>query len=308
MLSLDPLIERGYGYPLLYQSGETFHGQPMHDRQHPHDFVSELAATYSYKFDDRNSFFFYAGYPGEPALGPPMYLHRPSAANNPDAPIGHHWQDSSHITFGVLTAGFTHSKFKLEASAFKGREPDENRWAFDAPKLDSFSGRLSFNPNKEWAFQISYGYLKKPEPAEPEIKVTRRLTASAIYNKVFNEDRAWSNSFVWGQNHNDEGRTNAILFESNYEFYKNNIFGRLEQVQKNSHELDLAASHPEGNFWVGAYSIGYLRDIVKGKAIDVGIGTMATFNTNPSSISGFYGGTSHAGWQVFIRLRVSKLD
>jgi len=306
MLSLDPLIERGYGYPLLYQSGETYRGQPMHDRQHPHDFVSELAATYSYKLDDRNSIFFYVGYPGEPALGPPMYLHRPSAASNPDAPIGHHWQDATHITFGVLTAGFTRDKFKFEASAFKGREPDENRWAFDAPKLDSFSGRLSFNPNKEWAFQISYGYLKNPEPAEPEIRITRRFTASAIYNKVFSDERNWSSAFVWGQNHNDGGRTNAILFESNYEYYKNNIFGRFEQVQKNSHELDLASPHPEGNSWVGAYSLGYLRDVLKDKGIDVGIGTTATINTNPSSIRTFYGETTHAGWQVFVRLRVSK--
>jgi hypothetical protein len=173
-----------------------------------------------------------------------MYLHRPSGMNNPDAPIGHHWQDASHITFGVLTAGFTHDKFKFEASTFKGREPDENRWAFDSPKLDSFSGRFSFNPTKEWAFQVSYGYLKNPEPAEPDVRILRRTTASAIYNKSFSENRNWSNTFVWGQNHSDEGRTNALLFESNYEFFKNSIFGRAEQVQKNAHELALPSPHP----------------------------------------------------------------
>lgn len=306
MLSLDPIIERGYGYPLLYQSGETFHGRPLHDRQHPHDFISELAATYSYKFSDKDSFYFYAGLPGEPALGPPMYLHRPSGMNNPDAPIGHHWQDATHITFGVLTAGFAHDKFKFEASAFKGREPDENRWAFDSPKLDSFSGRVSFNPTKEWAFQVSYGYLKNPEPAEPDVRIMRRATASAIYNKAFADGRNWSNTFVWGQNHTDEGRTNAILFESNYEFHKNSVFGRMEQVQKNAHELALPAPHPEGNLWVQAYSLGYLRELVKDKGIDVGLGGMATFNANPASISTFYGGTRHAGWQLFVRLRPSK--
>jgi len=307
MFSLDPIIERGYGYPLLFQSGETFHGQPLHDRQHPHDFISELAATYSYKIDDKNSFYFYAGLPGEPALGPPMYLHRPSGMNNPDAPIGHHWQDASHITFGVLTAGFTHDKFKFEASAFKGREPDENRWAFDSPKLDSFSGRFSFNPTKEWAFQISYGYLKNPEPAEPDVRILRRTTASAIYNKSFSENRNWSNTFVWGKNHSDEGRTNALLFESNYEFFKNSLFGRAEQVQKNAHELALPSPHPEGNFWVQAYSLGYLRDVVRDKGVDVGIGGMATFNVNPASIGDFYGGTTHGGWQLFMRLRPSKM-
>jgi hypothetical protein len=31
-------------------------------------------------------------------------MHRPSQ-HDPDAPIGHHWQDSTHITFGVATLG-----------------------------------------------------------------------------------------------------------------------------------------------------------------------------------------------------------
>lgn len=106
MVSLDPIIEKGYGYPLLYQSGETFRGRPIHDRQHPHDFVSELT-TFSYKIDEKQSVFFYAGLPGQPALGPPTFMHRASAMNNPDAPLGHHWQDSWHITFGVVTAGYS---------------------------------------------------------------------------------------------------------------------------------------------------------------------------------------------------------
>ena len=207
----------------------------------------------------------------------------------------------------MLTAGFTHDKFKFEASAFKGREPDENRWAFDSPQLDSFSGRFSFNPTKEWAFQISYGYLKNPEPAEPEVRIMRRTTASAIYNKKFSENRNWSNTFVWGQNHSDEGRTNAFLFESNYEFFKNSIFGRAEQVQKNAHELALRFAASRRKFLGQAYSLGYLRDVVRDKGIDVGIGGMATFNANSASISNFYGGTTHGGWQLFIRLRPSRM-
>jgi hypothetical protein len=307
MVSLDPIIERGYGYPLLYQSGELYRGEPLHDRQHPHDFVSELAATYSYKFDDKNSFFVYAGLPGEPALGPPMYMRRPSGANMPDAPIGHHWQDSSHVSFGVVTAGFVHDKFKYEASAFNGTEPDENRWAFDSPKLNSFSGRFSFNPNNDWSFQISHGYLKYPERSEPDLKVIRRTTASAIFNKVFSDNTNWASTFVWGRNSSDEGNSNSFLFEGNYEFDNNAVFGRLEQVQKNSHELVLEPPHPEGNFWVGTYSIGYLREIVEDKGIDVGIGGMATLNTNPTSISSFYGGKTHGGWQLYMRLRPSRM-
>ncbi|HEY8562330.1 MAG TPA: hypothetical protein VIL74_18280 [Pyrinomonadaceae bacterium] len=308
MVSLDPVIERGFGYPLLYQSGELYRGEKIHDRQHPHDFFSELSASYSYKINDKQSFSLYVGYPGEPALGPPAYVHRASAMNNPDAPVGHHWQDATHITWGVVTAGYNFGKFKVEASAFKGTEPDENRWNFDAPKLNSYSARLSWNPTKEWAFQISHGHLRDPEPSEPGLKIMRRTTASAIYNKRFSENKNWANSFVWGQNYGEGNRTNSFLFESNYDFYKNAVFGRLERVQKNSHELALPAPHPEGNFWVGAYSMGYLRELYQTKELDVGLGAQLTLYQNPGALSTFYGGTNHQGWQVFLRFRAGKMQ
>ena len=105
MMSLDPLTEGGRGYPLLFQSGESWNGEPLHDRQHPHDLFDELSFSLSQKFEHDLSAYLYFGYPGEPALGPPTFMHRPSAMDDPDAPIGHHWQDSTHVTFGVATAG-----------------------------------------------------------------------------------------------------------------------------------------------------------------------------------------------------------
>lgn len=305
--SLDPIIQRGYGYPLLYQSGETFNGQPIHDRQHPHDLISELGVVYSHKFDDKRSFFLYAGYPGEPALGPPTFVHRLSASNNPDAPISHHWQDSTHITFGVVTGGFSFGKFKIEGSAFKGQEPDDNRYKFDAPRLDSFSGRFSWNPTKNWAFQVSHGRLKNPERGEPELKVQHRTTASAIYNKKIDENRNWASSFVFGNNYGNGESTNAILFESNYDFNKNAVFGRVERVQKSGHELVLPPVIKDQLFWVGSLSLGYVRDIIQNKGIDVGLGSMFTFNTNPPGLTPYYGGTTHGGWQIFMRFRTSKM-
>lgn len=307
MVSLDPLIERGFGYPLLYQSGETYRGQAIHDRQHPHDFFSELSASYSYKLSDRQSIYFYAGYPGEPALGPPAFMHRVAAMNNPDAPVSHHWQDSTHITWGVLTAGYNFGKFKFEASAFKGQEPDENRWDFDAPKLDSFSGRFSFNPSKEWALQVSYGYLKNPEPSEPDLKILRRTTASAIYNKKLGDDRNWASSLIWGQNYGNGERTNAFLFETDYQFQKNSVFGRLERVEKSGHELALDEIDHDKIFWVGAYSVGYVRELYQNKNLHVGLGAQASFYQNPNGLTAYYGGTNHQGWQIFLRLRPSAM-
>ena len=149
MMSLDPLTEGGRGYPLLFQTGESWNGEALHDRQHPHDLFDELSFSLSQKFEHDLSAYIYFGYPGEPALGPPAFMHRPSAMDDPDAPIGHHWQDSTHITFGVATLAVCNgaSTMKLEGSIFTGREPDEDRYDFDRPRFDSYSGRLSWNPD-----------------------------------------------------------------------------------------------------------------------------------------------------------------
>ena len=210
MMSLDPLTEGGRGYPLLFQSGESWNGEPLHDRQHPHDLFDELSFSLSQKFEHDLSGYFYFGYPGEPALGPPTFMHRPSAMDDPDAPLGHHWQDSTHVTFGVATAGLVWRNIKIEGSIFTGREPDEDRYDFDQPKFDSYSGRLSWNPTQNLALQVSYGYIKSPEALEPDLK-RHRTTASVIYNLPLGHDTNWSNTFVWGQNHDTgEGKTQSF--------------------------------------------------------------------------------------------------
>src|SRR5438094_90250 len=143
-------------------------------------------------------------------------MHRPSAIDDPDAPLGHHWQDSTHVTFGVATAGFAWKNIKVESSIFTGREPDENRYDFDRPRFDSFSGRISWNPIENLAFQVSHGYIKSPEALEPDLK-RHRTTASVIYNLPLGQDSNWSNTFVLGQNHDTgEGKTQSFLVESNY--------------------------------------------------------------------------------------------
>ncbi len=147
MMSLDPLTEGGRGYPLLFQSGESWNGEPLHDRQHPHDLFDELSFSLSQKFEHDLSAYIYFGYPGEPALGPPTFMHRPSAMDDPDAPLGHHWQDSTHVTFGVATAGLVWRNVKIEGSIFTGREPDEDRYDFDQPEFDSYSGPHLLEPD-----------------------------------------------------------------------------------------------------------------------------------------------------------------
>ena len=166
MFSAEPFTFPPGGSPLLFQTGETYKGQPLIDRQHPHDLFMELSAQYTLPLGERGTWFTYFGYPGEPALGPVAFPHRMSASENPSATLAHHLQDSTHISFGVLTTGFTYRWFKLEGSIFNGREPDENRYDFDAHKWNSRSARLWFMPNSNWAFQISHGFLRSPEGQE----------------------------------------------------------------------------------------------------------------------------------------------
>lgn len=304
MTSLDPIIEKSYGYPLLYQSGEVSGGQPIHDRQHPHDLISELSATYSWRLGANRSAYFYVGYPGEPALGPPTFMHRISAMDNPDAPISHHWQDSTHVTFGVLTAGYSFGRFKVESSVFKGREPDENRYNFDSPKLDSYSGRLSWNPTRDLALQVSHGFLQSPEATEPD-ENQHRTTASIIWNKPLGEDSNWANTFSFGQIRSGGHKpTNSFLFETDYQRRRNTFYARFERVQKSGHELVLPTDNV---FNVGSYAVGYVRDLKRNKGLDVGLGAQVTFNTNPSGLAPYYGGRTHTGFQVFLRIRPSRL-
>ena len=169
MLSLEPATAGGAtAIPILLQSGETYGGKPLHDRQHPHDFFMEVAALYRHALAGGFGLELYGAPAGEPALGPTAFMHRLSAMLNPFPPIGHHWQDSTHISFPVLTAGLYNRWLKLEGSTFHGREPDENRWDFDLGALDSWSARLSANPTSSTSLQISYGYLHSPEAIRPD--------------------------------------------------------------------------------------------------------------------------------------------
>ena len=306
MFSLDPVTEGGYGYPLLYQTGESWHHQPLHDRQHPHDLMDEIAASYSHRLGGDKSTYLYLGYPGEPALGPPTYMHRLLAYDLADAPIGHHWQDATHITFGVATAGINFgSKFKMEASDFTGREPDENRYSFDKPRFDSESGRLSYNPDANDALQVSYGFIKN---AEGDGADQHRITASWLYNRPLGEDANFTTALVWGQNNlTTEGRTNSYLAEADYQRGRDTLFTRIENIQKSGHELVLPEESLHGRkFTLGAYTLGYVRDLTHGTGIDTGLGFAVTADTKPSALNIDYGTGTPVSFQIYLRLRPSR--
>ncbi|MDB5131430.1 MAG: hypothetical protein JWR02_1179 [Mucilaginibacter sp.] len=303
MMSLDPLTEGGYGYPLLFQTGESWKGIPLVDRQHPHDLFSELSASYAYAFSKKTDLSIYIGYPGEPALGPVAFMHRPSAMSNPDAPIGHHWTDATHITFGVATIGFRVGEFKIEGSSFTGREPDENRYNFDKPKLDSWSSRLNFNPSANWAFQVSYGFIKSPEALNPTEDINR-TTASATYSLPFSDENTLNATALWGQNKSAGfDASNSALLEGDVRIRKLALYTRFEFVQKTTQELVL---NPllYGNrsvFPVNAITLGLNYDLFKLRPLNLAAGGQLTLYGTDSRLNSLYG-SNPMGGEVFLRL------
>ena len=301
MLSLDPAMGKA-GYPLLLQTGETANGvDPLVDRQHPHDLFMELAGAYSLPVGTASSAFVYVGYPGEPALGPATFMHRFSGMNEPSAPITHHWLDSTHITYGVVTGGFVHGAWKIEGSAFNGREPDQFRWNFDPFRLNSWSGRISWNPTPNWALQTSYGYIKSPEQLEPNVN-QHRVTASATYNTALAGGN-WQTTFAWGRNYNHPGHTlDAFLLESAFNRGRSTVFARAETAQKD--ELFEAPSPLAGRtFGASEVTLGYVYDIPVAKHLALGVGAEGSVNVVPSAIKPAYGG-SPTSYMPFVRLKI----
>ena len=297
MLSPDPFMGRR-GYPLHLASGETADGvTPLIDRQHPHDLFMELSASYSIRLGGDAGAFLYAGLPGEPAFGPPAFMHRMSIMDSPEAPISHHWLDSTHISFGVVTAGLVLGDFKLEGSRFNGREPDERRYNIETGPLDSTALRLSWNPTQNLSLQASWAHLVGPEQLEPQENSTR-WSASAIYTRRWDADRNWwSTTLAWGRRDGDD----AFVLESAAGLGLWTVFARAEMTEND--ELIFAGGHHGPRFTVGKASLGAIRDFRVAPNVRLGIGGLYALNFVPTGLEALYAGDPD-GAMAFIRLRV----
>jgi hypothetical protein len=317
MLSLDALGVTSRGYPLLLQTGETFNGVLLHDRQHPHDFWMELGALYQRAINKSIGWSIYAAPSGEPALGPVAFMHRPSAMDNPTAPISHHWQDATHISFGVVTAGIFTKRIQIEGSLFNSRDPDQYRWNFDHIKVDSYSSRITFNPNAAWSLTAGYGYLKSHEAFDPEESM-HRATASVLHGRPLGNNGQIATALIWGVNKHAShpNFANSVLAESEAILdRKNTFFGRAEWVQKSAEDLvvdntsvaAVASGAPtfptEQIFDVAALQLGYIREVGRTHKATVGLGAAGTLNFVPSLLRPAYGSSTPVGLFVFLRVR-----
>jgi hypothetical protein len=298
MLSAESLTSPHPGFPELFQTGETYHGEPLVDHQHPHNVFAELSGLYLLPLSEKVSWELYGGPAAEPALGPVTYIHRASAAELPLAPLGHHLQDSTHTSFGVVTTGIVVDRVKIEGSAFNGHEPNEERWSIQLAALDSWSVRGSIAPDRNWTAQYSIGHLDHPEALEPWNQW--RETASVEYNRPLAEGN-WATSVVWGRVHEiGTGiHLNGYLLESTLNFLRRDyLFTRMELVDKN--ELFPPAEQP--SYRIGAYTFGGTRDLVHNRAWQLGLGGDVTVYSKPAVLDAAYGNYP-VSFQIFLRVR-----
>jgi hypothetical protein len=309
MFSLDAATVTPEGYPLLLQSGEAYDGEPLHDRQHPHNLIMEAAAIYDRALAQDLAMQVYVAPVGDPALGPTAFPHRPSAEADPFAPLGHHWEDATHVSFGVATLGLYSRTVKLEGSIFNGREPDQYRYSIDygghGPTLDSYSGRVTVNPAAAWSLSASYGYLKSPEQLTPEID-QHRATASVMYG-----DGPVATSLIWGANYQSGHASNAVTAEATGTFWRlNTVFGRAEYVNKSGEDLDIGGvTVVSDNQWYDVESLvaGYLRTIAIVAGMEWGLGGRGSVDFVPRSLESAYGTRTPHGFAVYIRVRPSEM-
>jgi hypothetical protein len=313
MISAEPATLPAAGSPLLFQVGETYEGRLLVDRQHPHDLFMNISATYRRALGAAAAWWAQAAPVGEPALGPTAFMHRASAGENPTAPLGHHWHDSSHITSNVLTLGGGWRFLALDVSAFHGEEPDENRWDLDWGPLDSASVRLRVDFPDRWSGQISHGFLNEPEALE--VGDLRRTTASLHYDA--RGEGPFAASFVWGRNREQHGTTDAYLLEAACQLTSSDqLYGRAEQVEREPALLLSKGFHPElfghthatgpveerQQVDIQALTLGYFKQVAARGALSAGLGADLTLYRFPDFLKPTYGDTP-GSVHVFARVR-----
>jgi hypothetical protein len=306
MNSLEPVTFAARGSRELFQTGESYRGRPLVDRQHPHDFFMNLSATYRLDLGADAGAWVQAAPVGEPALGPAAFMHRASSGDNPTAPIGHHWEDSTHIAFNVITAGGGWKWIALEGSIFHGREPDEHRWDIEGGAIDSASGRAKLFLGAGWSGEVSYGYLRSPEALQHGN--THRLSGALQFGAA--GDGPFAATILWGRNVEAHGTSDAWLVEGAWRLSGHDqLYGRAELVQKDavllaSKSLPLsAAAGDNGDLArVGAYTAGYLRDVDRVPGLKSGCGADVTIYSFPGRLTAAYG-RRPLSLHVFLRMR-----
>ena len=307
MLSPEPFTMPKSGYPLLLQTGEEIDGQPLHDRQHPHDLFMEIAMTYRRALSDSSAAELYLAASGEPALGPTAFPHRASAESDPLAALGHHWEDSTHIAFGVATVGVVLFRdLKAEVSVFNGREPDETRTNFDFRKLDCLRARVvCVLGGVDGTSLVRLSREPRGARSGRGREAVHGLRISCV---AFRDVGPFRFDLRGRPERSVPGRCDARAPRRNEprSRWKKRRVRPSEFVQKSGQELSLDVSRADRTFDVGSFVVGYLREFQAGP-LRLGAGMRFAVNSVSRDLSSFYGTSFPAGGMVYLRVRPPAL-
>ncbi len=228
MVSAERLTAGAAGYSEIFQVGEAYRGLQITDRQHPHDLFMQLSAAWRFPVGSGTDLTLAGGPVGEPTLGPAAFMHRASAAENPTAPLAHHIVDSTHIASSVVMLRMDRGRFAFEGSAFHGREKNERRYDVELGALDSWAGRIWFQPAPEWRVQASHGFLHEPEALEPGNQ--RRTNASVSWLRIHGGATYSAFTFAVGRNSRAFADLDSVLAEGAHDFGRLAVFGRFEST------------------------------------------------------------------------------
>jgi hypothetical protein len=318
MTSLGTLVDR-QEIPSLLQTGGVDATGYIHDRQHPDDLVMEAAARL-----DQGPLFAYVAAVGEPALGPESWMHRSSSSADPMAPIGHHWQDATHTSYGVTTIGARGRHAELAASAFNARESDlKDGWPdFRGARLDSYAARATAG-FAQGAISAWYGYITHHDVIYPSMPM-HRYGASASVKRSGLRGGAWSSLAVWGMNvhHHDSAshvhvhgdttmsphmRSSSLLLESTLGVgMRHDLFVRLERVMKTGEELGFIGDADRMTlFDIRQVAIGGRRDIAMSRFGTLAGGARVAASFLPQSLEFTYGTRRPLALDLFVQARSS---
>ena len=324
MTSIEPFVLGGNGYAELLQSGGTYLHSYVHDRQHPHEALMEVAAAYERTLTPVFAASIYGGPVGEPALGPVSFMHRQSAGNDPVAPLGHHWQDAAHGSFGVVTLGFRLYSIKLEGSAFNAREPDEHHLVVDyrGARLDSYAGRLTWTATPRTVASAWWGFLNEHDRLDPTTRM-HRYGASIATEAHGPGGGRWSSSLIWGMNLHHHGAashelihggpgasphhaSNSVLAESSLDLgRRNTVFVRAERVQKNGEELGFQGGDLTTLYDIRSVVGGLTHRVATLGIAELALGARGAVNFIPPSLLLTYRTRTPVGLTAFVQLRAS---
>jgi hypothetical protein len=304
--------DHGYTEPL--QIGEVqANGTPYVDAQHPHSSpIMGLTLEETIKLGSSSRLAVFFAPRGESTDGPIAYMHRESARDDPDAPLGHHvGQDVGHISSTVLGARLDLGAWRLEASAFNGTEPEPTRVDLPIAPINSAALRISYHLTPSDSVMASAAKVDQSDALYPGTRSATRLSGS-LYDHLTFEGADIDQSFVFGSisRHPNSRSSVSFLDEVLWQLDASDFWGRVEVLQRLRSELRIPASargdtQVDDERWVSALTFGVTHWALRYRHLEMGMGAAITMDVVPAEWSSAYGSRTPVTGRLLLQIRGS---